>query len=52
MGRAATMAAAHLASTGLTPEQAWARIEEARPFVRPKPVQVAQVARFAEALSP
>ena len=50
VGRAATMAAAYLVSTGLTPEQAWARIEDARPFVRPKPVQVAQVARFAETL--
>jgi hypothetical protein len=47
VGRAATMAAAYLVSTGLTPDQAWARIQEVRPFVRPKPGQVAQVERFA-----
>jgi len=47
VGRAATMAAAYLVGTGLTPEQAWARIREVRPFIRPKPVQVAQVERFA-----
>ena len=50
VGRAATMAAAYLVSTGLTPEQAWARIGDARPFVRPRPGQVTQVARFAELL--
>ena len=47
VGRAATMAAAYLASTGLTPEQAWAQIRAVRPFVRPKPAQTAQVERFA-----
>jgi protein tyrosine phosphatase (PTP) superfamily phosphohydrolase (DUF442 family) len=47
VGRAAVMAAAYLVSTGLTPDQAWARIQEVRPFVRPKPVQIAQVERFA-----
>jgi protein tyrosine phosphatase (PTP) superfamily phosphohydrolase (DUF442 family) len=47
VGRAATVAAAYLVSTGLAPAQAWARIREVRPFVRPKPVQVAQVERFA-----
>jgi len=47
VGRAATTAAAYLVSTGLTPEQAWARIRQVRPFVRPKRVQVAQVERFA-----
>ena len=47
VGRAATMAAAYLVSTGLTPDQAWARIREVRPFIRPNPVQVAQVERFA-----
>jgi len=49
VGRAATMAAAYLISTGLTPEQAWALIRKARPFVRPKPAQIAQVERFAAA---
>ncbi|MEE8391920.1 MAG: dual specificity protein phosphatase [Anaerolineae bacterium] len=47
IGRAAMTAAAYLVSTGLTPEQAWARIRAARPFIRPKPVQFAQVERFA-----
>ncbi|MBE9506635.1 MAG: dual specificity protein phosphatase family protein, partial [Chloroflexi bacterium] len=50
VGRAATMAAAYLVSTGLTPDQAWARIREVRPFIRPKPVQIAQIERFAENL--
>ena len=47
VGRAATVAAAYLVSTGLAPDQAWARIRAVRPFVRPKPAQVAQVERFA-----
>jgi hypothetical protein len=47
VGRAATVAAAYLVSTGLTPDQAWVRIREVRPFIRPKPAQVAQVERFA-----
>ncbi len=48
VGRAATMAAAYLISTGLTPDRAWARIREVRPFIRPTPVQVAQIERFAQ----
>jgi hypothetical protein len=47
VGRAPTMVAAYFVSTGLTPEQAWARVRQTRPFVRPKPEQVAQVERFA-----
>lgn len=47
VGRAPTMAAAYLVRTGLTPEEAWAKIREVRPFIRPKPEQVAQVERFA-----
>jgi len=50
VGRAPTMAAAYLVSTGLRPEEAWAKIREKRPFIRPKPEQVAQVDRFAEVL--
>ncbi len=46
VGRAPAMAAAYLVTTGLTADQAWARIRAVRPFVRPKPDQVAQVARF------
>jgi len=47
VGRAATMAAAYLVSTGLTPEQAWVRIKKVRPFIRPTKVQIAQIERFA-----
>jgi protein tyrosine phosphatase (PTP) superfamily phosphohydrolase (DUF442 family) len=47
IGRAPTMAAAYLVGAGLTPAQAWARIRAVRPFIRPKPAQVAQVERFA-----
>jgi len=47
IGRAPTMAAAYLVSTGLTPGQAWARIRAVRPFIRLKPVQVNQIERFA-----
>jgi protein-tyrosine phosphatase len=47
VGRAPTMAAAYLVRTGLTPEQAWARIRKVRPFIRPTAVQVAQLERFA-----
>jgi protein-tyrosine phosphatase len=48
VGRAATMVAAYLVSTGLTPDQAWARIREVRPFVCPTPVQRAQVESFTQ----
>ena len=47
IGRAATMAAAYLVSTGLSTEQAWGSIRAVRPFIRPKPIQVEQVERFA-----
>ena len=47
VGRAPTMAAAYLVSTGLTPDEAWARIRAVRPFIRIKPGQVAQIERFA-----
>jgi hypothetical protein len=32
----------------LTPDEAWAKIRAVRPFVRPKPAQVAQVERLVE----
>lgn len=48
VGRAPTMAAAYLVSTGLTSREAWGKIREKRPFIRPKPQQVSQVNRFAE----
>jgi protein-tyrosine phosphatase len=47
IGRAATMAAAYLISTGLTKHEAWARIRTVRPFIRPTPVQLEQIERFA-----
>ena len=47
VGRAPTMAAAYLASTGLMPDEAWARIRAVRPFIRIKPEQAAQIERFA-----
>jgi predicted protein tyrosine phosphatase len=47
VGRAATMAAAYLISTGLTIEQAWAKIRAARPFIRPTATQLEQIERFA-----
>jgi protein tyrosine phosphatase (PTP) superfamily phosphohydrolase (DUF442 family) len=47
IGRAATMAAAYLISTGLTQDEAWERIRAVRPFIRPTPVQVEQIERFA-----
>jgi protein-tyrosine phosphatase len=47
VGRAATMAAAYLISTGLTAGQAWSSIRAVRPFIRPTAVQVEQVERFA-----
>ncbi|MBN1815221.1 MAG: dual specificity protein phosphatase family protein [Anaerolineae bacterium] len=49
-GRAATMTAAYLTSTGLTPEKAWAFIRETRPFVCPTPAQAVQVELFARSV--
>ena len=48
VGRAATMAVAYLIHRGYTPDEAWARVRQVRPFVRPTPVQIAQLERFAE----
>jgi predicted protein tyrosine phosphatase len=47
IGRAATMAAAYLIDSGLTPDEAWARIRRARPFIRPTPPQLRQIERYA-----
>lgn len=47
VGRAATLVAAYLVSTGLTPRQAWTRISTVRPFIRPRPAQMEQIERFA-----
>ncbi|MCA0457661.1 MAG: dual specificity protein phosphatase family protein [Chloroflexi bacterium] len=51
IGRAPTMAAAYLVSTGLTPAQAWAKIEKVRPFIRPTPGQEAQIDELAITLA-
>ncbi len=50
VGRAPALAAAYLVSTGLAPEEAWARIRAVRPFVRPRPAQIQQIERFAASL--
>jgi dual specificity MAP kinase phosphatase len=47
VGRAAAMGAAYLISTGMTSSQAWARIRQNRPFIRPSTVQIEQIERFA-----
>jgi protein-tyrosine phosphatase len=47
IGRAATMAAAYLISTGLTVDGAWAMIRAVRPFIKPTPPQLEQINRFA-----
>jgi protein tyrosine phosphatase (PTP) superfamily phosphohydrolase (DUF442 family) len=47
VGRAATMAAAYLISTGMTAQEAWDSIRAVRPFIRPSAVQVEQIERFA-----
>jgi predicted protein tyrosine phosphatase len=51
IGRAATMAAAYLVTTGMSAEEAWAKIRESRPFVRPTAVQVQRLEEFAAALA-
>jgi predicted protein tyrosine phosphatase len=48
VGRAPTMAAAYLVSTGRSPAEAWKQIRKVRPFIRPTPAQIAQVDAFAE----
>ena len=47
VGRAATMAAAYLVSTGLSPDAAWALVRRVRPFIRPMAAQIAQLEHFA-----
>ena len=47
IGRAATMAAAYLISTGQTDQEAWALIRASRPFIRPTPPQFEQIRRLA-----
>jgi len=47
LGRGPTMAAAYLVSTGMTPDDAWEKIRETRPFIRPTEVQRQQLIAFA-----
>ncbi len=47
VGRAPTMAAAYLVSTGLTPGEALALIRKTRPFIKPTAAQVAALEQFA-----
>lgn len=47
VGRAPTMAAAYLVSTGMTASQAWDAVCQMRPFVRPYPRQRAIIKSFA-----
>jgi hypothetical protein len=47
VGRAPTMTAAYLVSTGLSTAEAWAMIRGVRPFIRPTPMQQAQLEQFA-----
>ena len=47
LGRGPTMAAAYFVSLGLTPEEAWARIRDVRPFVRPTEEQLDRLRAFA-----
>jgi predicted protein tyrosine phosphatase len=47
VGRAATMGAAYLVSTGMKPSEAWAKIRQVRPFIRPTLVQIKQVDELA-----
>jgi protein-tyrosine phosphatase len=46
VGRAATMAAAYLISTGLSVDEAWQRIRQVRPFIRPTAIQVELIEQF------
>lgn len=50
VGRAPTLAAAYLVSTGLSPEEAWEKIRAVRPFVWPNRRQLDSVKQFAGSL--
>ncbi len=51
VGRAPTMAAAYLVSTGLSPDEAWETIRKVRPFIWPNRRQMAIIRQFAEKMS-
>jgi protein-tyrosine phosphatase len=48
VGRAATTAAAYLVGTGQTPEAAWAKLRQVRPFLRPSAPQLAVLREYQE----
>lgn len=50
VGRAPTMTAAYLVSTGITPAEAWGKIKQVRPFIRPTVPQLEQIDLFAAKL--
>jgi predicted protein tyrosine phosphatase len=50
VGRAPTVAAAYLVSTGMSPDEAWARLRAVRPFIWPNRRQRASIKQFAEEL--
>jgi hypothetical protein len=52
VGRAPALAAAYLASTGLSADAAWEHIRRVRPFIRPTRAQVVQTEVFAAQLRP
>jgi hypothetical protein len=47
VGRAPTVAAAYLITTGLSSAEAWAAIKATRPFIRPTKIQREQIEQFA-----
>jgi dual specificity MAP kinase phosphatase len=51
VGRAPTLAAAYLITTGLAPDQAMATIRQVRPFINPTPPQIEQLKRFGTYLA-
>lgn len=50
VGRAPTLAAAYLVSTGLSPDEAWDTLRAVRPFIWPNRRQRASVSQFAREL--
>jgi len=52
VGRAPTMAAAYLISTGMSVEEALRHIRRVRPFIKPTPPQLAILEQFASQLRP
>ncbi|MGB7338005.1 MAG: dual specificity protein phosphatase family protein [Phototrophicaceae bacterium] len=46
LGRGPTMAAAYFVSEGLSPDEAWDKIRQKRPFIRPTEEQQAQLVAF------